>query len=90
MPTTEAKASGQDPLARFVAQARDTSTQYARERFTRAKKRSGMALCLSGGGYRAALFHLGAMRRLNELGVLSVADTISGAVENQFYGDRSS
>ena len=28
----------------------------------------GTALCLSGGGYRAALFHLGALRRLNELG----------------------
>jgi NTE family protein len=35
------------------------------------------ALCLSGGGFRAALFHLGALRRLNELGVLSKVDTIS-------------
>ena len=25
-----------------------------------------IGLCLSGGGYRAALFHLGAVRRLNE------------------------
>ncbi len=30
----------------------------------------GMALCLSGGGYRAMLFHLGAVWRLNELGYL--------------------
>ena len=30
----------------------------------------GMALCLSGGGYRAMLFHLGALWRLNELGLL--------------------
>jgi NTE family protein len=29
-----------------------------------------MALCLSGGGYRAMLFHLGALWRLNELGLL--------------------
>lgn len=36
-----------------------------------------VALCLSGGGYRAALFHLGALRRLNELGVLSDLDTIT-------------
>ena len=36
-----------------------------------------LALCLSGGGYRAALFHLGAVRRLNELGVLSKIETIS-------------
>ena len=41
------------------------------------KGRDGIALCLSGGGYRAALFHLGALRRLNELGVLSKVDTIA-------------
>ena len=40
-------------------------------------KRSGIALCLSGGGFRAAIFHLGALRRLNELGILSKIDTIS-------------
>lgn len=40
-------------------------------------RREGMALCLSGGGFRAALFHLGALRRLSELGVLSQVDTIS-------------
>jgi NTE family protein len=42
-----------------------------------AERRSETGLCLSGGGYRAALFHLGALRRLNELGVLSQVDTIS-------------
>jgi NTE family protein len=41
------------------------------------EQRKGMALCLSGGGFRAALFHLGALRRLNELGILSDVDTIS-------------
>ena len=40
--------------------------------------RTGAALCLSGGGYRAALFHLGAARRLNELGILGTLRTISG------------
>lgn len=30
----------------------------------------GIALCLSGGGYRAMLFHLGALWRLNEFGYL--------------------
>lgn len=29
-----------------------------------------IALCLSGGGYRAMLFHLGALFRLNEAGLL--------------------
>ncbi len=33
-----------------------------------APPRPGMGLCLSGGGYRAMLFHLGAIWRLNELG----------------------
>jgi NTE family protein len=41
------------------------------------RERQGTALCLSGGGYRAALFHLGGLRRLNELGVLSRVDTVS-------------
>jgi hypothetical protein len=36
-------------------------------------------LCLSGGGYRAALFHLGALTRLNELGLLAELETV-GAV----------
>src|SRR5688500_12546753 len=34
-------------------------------------------LCLSGGGYRAMLFHLGALWRLNELGELSRLDRVS-------------
>lgn len=36
-----------------------------------------IALCLSGGGFRATLFHLGALRRLNELGALSQIDCFS-------------
>ena len=41
------------------------------------EKRDGAALCMSGGGDRAALFHLGALRRLNELGVLSKIGTFT-------------
>jgi NTE family protein len=41
------------------------------------RQRRGIALCLSGGGFRSSLFHLGAMRRLNELGALSRVDVIS-------------
>ena len=37
----------------------------------------GMALSLSGGGYRAMLFHLGALWRLNELGSLRGLKRIS-------------
>lgn len=41
----------------------------------------GPALCLSGGGFRASLFHLGALIRLNQMGVLSrvrVITSVSG------------
>ena len=37
----------------------------------------GVALCLSGGGYRAMLFHVGAIWRLNELGYLPKLDRVS-------------
>jgi NTE family protein len=37
----------------------------------------GVALCLSGGGYRAMLFHVGALWRLNELGYLPKLDRVS-------------
>jgi len=37
----------------------------------------GVALCLSGGGYRAMIFHVGAIWRLNELGYLAKLDRIS-------------
>jgi NTE family protein len=37
----------------------------------------GIALCLSGGGYRAMFFHLGALMRLNQLGFLKKLSRIS-------------
>ncbi|HEX9988953.1 MAG TPA: patatin-like phospholipase family protein [Chloroflexia bacterium] len=37
----------------------------------------GVALCLSGGGYRAMLFHLGALWRLNQLGYLPKLSRVS-------------
>lgn len=37
----------------------------------------GIALCLSGGGYRAMLFHVGALWRLNEAGLLPKLNRIS-------------
>lgn len=40
----------------------------------RATPEQGIALCLSGGGYRAMLFHLGAVLRVAELGLLGTAN----------------
>jgi NTE family protein len=39
--------------------------------------RPGIGLCLSGGGYRAMLFHVGVLWRLNELGYLPRLDRVS-------------
>ena len=41
------------------------------------KLEPGIALCLSGGGYRAMLFHVGALWRLNQLGFLPRLDRVS-------------
>jgi NTE family protein len=52
----------------------------------------GWCLCLSGGGFRATLFHLGALIRLNELGVLSRLSTITsvsgGSILNGLVASR--
>src|ERR1019366_4465444 len=54
------------------------TTQAANKYLPEPKaEREGIGLCLSGGGYRAALFHLGALRRLNECGILAKLRTIS-------------
>ena len=42
-----------------------------------SRRRAGIGLALSGGGFRATLFHLGAIRRLNELRILSRLTDIS-------------
>ena len=75
--------------------AEQTTTTHgraaARDEEPAAPTRTGVALCLSGGGYRAALFHLGAVRRLNELGILARVDAISavsgGAITANLLAD---
>jgi len=52
-----------------------SKTTFLRE--IEVKRRTGLALALSGGGYRASLYHLGLLRRLNEIGLLSQVDAIS-------------
>jgi NTE family protein len=55
----------------------DAETEAWHGLFSQTIPRSGVALCLSGGGYRAMLFHLGALWRLNELGYLRKLSRIS-------------
>jgi len=67
-------------------------TPHAVETYAPDVRREGLALALSGGGYRAALFHLGSLRRLNELGVLSQIDTVSsvsgGSILSAFLAEK--
>jgi NTE family protein len=44
---------------------------------TTTNSENKIGLALSGGGYRAAAFHLGTLRKLNELGILEKVDVIS-------------
>src|SRR5689334_14802523 len=53
---------------------------------------NSVGLSLSGGGFRATLFHLGAIRRLNEFGILAklttVASVSGGSILNGFLASR--
>lgn len=57
-----------------------------------AKIPNSVGLSFSGGGYRATLFHLGALRRLNEFGILPRLTTLSsvsgGSILNGFLASR--
>ncbi len=56
------------------------------------KKLKGQGLALSGGGYRASLFHLGVTRRLHELGILQKITRLSsvsgGSILSGFLAHR--
>ena len=60
--------------------------------FRNNRPEDGVALCLSGGGYRAMLFHLGALWRLNEFGMLPRIQRISsvsgGSITAAYLGLR--
>lgn len=49
-----------------------------------------IGLGLSGGGYRATAYHIGTLKKLNELGILEFVDVIScisgGSILGAFYG----
>lgn len=49
----------------------------SRQSSSSASSDKRVALCLSGGGFRAALFHLGALTRVAETGDLQMIDTVS-------------
>jgi NTE family protein len=55
----------------------DTPVQSISAEEDRRAPEPGMALCLSGGGYRAMVFHIGALWRLYEAGLLGGVKRIS-------------
>lgn len=71
----ETTSDSEGPVVDSVAAVPPVSPTPAESESTVPLK--GIALCLSGGGYRAMLFHLGTLWRLNELGYLPKLDRIS-------------
>lgn len=71
MPSSPPPARHGPPPA--SAAAHDAAREYLPQR-----ERAGIGLALSGGGFRATLFHLGALRRLDEYGLLPQLDTVVG------------
>ena len=67
MSMTEDTTGGRDALTNIQP------VRYLKNENPHAPPRPGLGLCLSGGGYRAMVFHLGALWRLNELGLLKKA-----------------
>ncbi len=55
-----------EEAARITSPVRPITPDPREERL-----QAGLALCMSGGGYRAMVFHIGALLRLNESGYLS-------------------
>jgi NTE family protein len=56
------------------------------------QRSKGLAICLSGGGYRAALFHLGTLRAMHEARMLERVETVSsvsgGSILAAFLANR--
>jgi len=65
-----------DGMETFSAESRGDPVHYLPSDAGSAPE-DGTAVCLSGGGYRAMLFHAGVLWRLHALGVLTKVKRIS-------------
>ncbi len=80
-PVPEAHLASNDELGAAALDARSSAVwpvQFLPGDDPAAGPEDGSALCLSGGGSRAMLFHVGALIRLNELGLLKTLARVSG------------
>jgi len=70
----------------------DDASSPVRDAGAKEAPQKGIGLCLSGGGYRAMLFHVGVLWRLNEAGYLPKLDRISsvsgGSITSALLGYR--
>jgi NTE family protein len=77
----EAAKEAAAPVSRMESDAVEVSSAVlgvgVEETLEVKRPAPGVALCLSGGGYRAMLFHLGTLWRLNELGYLAKLSKVS-------------
>src|SRR5712691_7171640 len=81
-------------LAGAGESASQNTEAIAREEYLPSSNKipNSIGLALSGGGFRATLFHLGAIRRLHELRILPKVTTVSsvsgGSILNGFLASR--
>jgi NTE family protein len=73
--STTGKSLGDEGQERWEDQDRLPTLATCKSKSKTSKY--GNCVALSGGGYRAALFHLGVLRRLNEVGMLGNIDTFA-------------
>ena len=67
----ESKTFGRAGINTMITSVMNATLTPAEDKYLPNPTRNGgLCLALSGGGFRATLFHLGALRRLNELGLL--------------------
>lgn len=57
-----------------------------KEKYERLKKENLFGICLSGGGYRSAIFCFGVLKKLNELGYLKKMDYLSTVSGGSWIG----
>jgi predicted acylesterase/phospholipase RssA len=72
-----------------VAEARDLMADFKVENTGDIVKSRRIGLALSGGGFRAAIFHLGVIRRLEELGIMpqirAISSVSGGSIIAAYY-----
>jgi len=73
--------SSAEPKSTLAPEVAEPVTRIPPDAIRAAAPERSIALCLSGGGYRAMLFHLGALWRLQEIGYLNATASAPRAAD---------